>query len=140
MIHHALKDILEKECPDLNWSVRYFMDEDNTGTVYYEGGKDPHRFDPDMYYPSYGVLIRSSDWRKAEEYALRVSEALHKRRNEYMEGYRYQNGKMVLGEGYAVLSIDQVGDVLDLGIVNNEINEWKINFETRLYKLKEGEK
>lgn len=139
MIHGTLAELLSGVCPELTWTTQYFRENDNTGTVYLEDGDDPHQFDPEISYPSFGVLIRSSDWDRAERCAYLVSKTLHKRINEYMSGYLYKDGKKYLRIDYHVLSIMQSGSIMDLGEVEDGVREWKVNFDTRLHKIKEEE-
>ena len=70
----------KKVQPDLKWTVDYYTAEDNTGTIYYEGGSlSSVNDDRNISYPEYMVFIRCSDKRKAEVIAHKMYKLFHKK-------------------------------------------------------------
>ena len=139
MIHEHLKELCETEVPNLEWTTAFYSENDHTGTVHMDGGDSPHQMDGDITYPSFGVLIRSTDWDLVEAAAYRVMNLLHKRRNEIMFGYLYSGGRRTTRMTYQVMSIMNRGGILELGITDNNVREVRLIFDTRLFKLKEEE-
>lgn len=80
MIQEYLMNQAKQLYPDLKWSVDYYTAEDNTGTVYYEGGSPSNvNNETGIRYPEYMVFIRSSDYSKAEVIAHKLYKFFHKK-------------------------------------------------------------
>lgn len=125
--------------PNLKWSVNYYSDNDDTGTVYVNGGNGVGRYESPLIFPSYQVLIRSRDWDKAERYAQRTLELLNKRQNEMYECYLYENNKPVEKYTVELLSLENYGGVLSLGVVEDSVREYSINFDATINVINKEE-
>lgn len=81
MIQEYLMNQAKQLQPDLKWTVDYYTAEDNTGTVYYEGGSLSNvNNETDMSYPEYMVFIRCSDYSKSEVVAHKMYKLFHKKK------------------------------------------------------------
>lgn len=139
MLHDALKDILANALPDLEWTVNYYYDNDNTGTVYVNGGNGVARYESPLQHPSYQIFIRSTDWDKAELYADRTLHLLNKRANEIHEVYLYKNNQPYIKRTVELLYLENQGGVLSLGVVEDDVREYSINFDATLRIINEEE-
>lgn len=137
MIQTFLKDKLQALLPDLTWTASFRTANDNTGTVYYEGGGQPAQYDVPTRYPRYMVYISSSDWKYAEYAAETVFQTLHKFKNEIVEVKFYKGGNVVATKSYRVFLITAAGDPIDLG-VTNDVRDFSINFDVTLTEIKGG--
>ncbi|WP_029265689.1 phage tail terminator protein [Virgibacillus alimentarius] len=136
MIQKPLMRILEKEIPDLNWSINYRTADDHTGTVYSTGGSKPDKYDTNYRYPSYQVYIRSSDWDYAETLAHKVFDILHKKENFNVTTSYKRDGITLLDKRYHVFLITASSDILRVG-VNKGVMEYSVNFDVDLIESKE---
>lgn len=125
MIQSFLKNELQTVLPQLEWTIDFYTGEDNTGTVYSEGGEPPDTYDVGFRYPQYMILIRSSDWTLAEQAAQIVLKTLHKK----------ENLPISIGtSNYMVYFITAMGEPIRLGVKNN-IMEWTVNFQVTLREV-----
>ena len=131
MIQRYLMNELKVILPALEWSVDFYTGEDNTGTVYYEGGAPPDLSDMDWRYPAYMIYIRSSDWQLAEQAAQAVYSALHKQQDMQVQIEQYDGENVVGAKAYHVLFIEAMSEPLRIGVDKN-IMEYSINFRVTL--------
>lgn len=124
--------------PDLEWTVDYKTANDNTGTVYYEGGGKPGEYDVPTRYPRYMVYISSSDWDYAEYAAQAVFDALHKLENEYVTVEFEKDGNVVATKSYRVFLVKAASEPIPLG-VENDVMDYSVNFDVTLVENKEEE-
>jgi hypothetical protein len=134
MIQLYLMNELKGILPALEWSIDFYSGEDNTGTVYYEGGASPDLNDMNWRYPSYMVYIRSSDWRFAEQAAQAVYNALHKRQDLQVQIEQYDGENVVGVKTYHVLFIQATSEPLRIGVDNN-IMDYSVNFQVTLREV-----
>ncbi|MCG1009224.1 hypothetical protein J4760_04050 [Salinicoccus sp. ID82-1] len=139
MIHEPLMNLLKAEMPDLSWSINNFRAVDNIGAVYNRAGRGPSNGEGEIHRPLYQVLIRSSDWDKAELYAYKVQKLLHKRQNEIMDAYFYKNAAPFKRVTVEVMLLESVGGINFLGVSEDKTHEYSINFDATLHILKEEE-
>ncbi|WP_342512794.1 hypothetical protein MKY34_19635 [Sporosarcina sp. FSL K6-1522] len=134
MIQSFLKEKLKKLLPDLTWTVDYKTANDNTGTVYYEGGGKPAEYDVSTRYPRYMVLLSSSDWEYAEHAAQVVFDSLHKIMHETVQVDFFKNGDVVATKRYRVFLITAASEPLPLG-VENDVMDYSVNFDVTLMEI-----
>lgn len=139
MIHEPLMNMLKAEMPDLSWSVNNYRANDNVGAVYNRQGRGSSRYEGNIHRPLYQVLIRSSDWDKAELYAYKVQTMFHKYTNDNMIAHLYKNAIPVKRLTVDVMLLENVGGVAFLGAAENNTHEYSINFDATLNILKEEE-
>lgn len=136
MIQEFLMNKLKPLLPDLEWTVDYKTADDNTGTVYYEGGGQPDQYDVPTRYPRYMVYLSSSDWDYAQYAAQVVFDSLHKFQNQIVTVNFYKNGNVVASKSYRVFLITAASDPLPLG-VENDVMDYSVNFDVTLTEIKE---
>lgn len=139
MIHENLANLLQVELPDLKWSSNFYALNSETGTVYVNGGDGVGRYESPIIRPSYQVLIRSKDWDKAELYAHDTLKLLDKRANEIVTAHLYRNGTPVRRLTVKIIYLENFGGVLNLGVVEDDVREYSINFDATLRIIKEEE-
>lgn len=127
MIQSYLKDELKLVLPQLEWTIDYFSGEDNTGTVYSEGGPAPDSYEASFRFPQYMVLIRSSDWLMAEQATQTALNAFHRKTNVLV---------LLGSKKYRIYFIEAMGEPIRLGAQNN-VMEWTVNFQVTLREVKE---
>ena len=130
-----------RECealhPELEWTVLHFTEKDNSGQVFIDNELDPHQYDADIYYPSYGIVVRSTDWNLVESIAYNLRDNFHKRMNELKFGYFYKNNELYKKVTYQMLSLMNRAGVMNLGVDEYDIMTFKIILDARLIKIKE---
>lgn len=136
MIQEFLMNKLKPLLSDLEWTVDYKTADDNTGTVYYEGGGKPGEYDVPIRYPRYMVYISSSDWDYAEYAAQAVYDRLHKLANESVIVEFKKDGNVVATKSYRVFLMTATSEPLPLG-VENDVMDYSVNFDVTLTEIKE---
>lgn len=136
MIQYHLMQKLQPILPDLEWSVDYYTEKDNTGVVYYEGGGSPGIYDVPIRHPRYMVYISSSDWDYAKYAAQVVYDALHKLTNETVTVEFEKDGNVVETKSYRVFLIKAASEPLPIGVENN-VMDYSVNFDVTLVENKE---
>ncbi|WP_339233811.1 minor capsid protein [Oceanobacillus sp. FSL W7-1281] len=136
MIQYHLMKKLQPILPDLEWTFDYKTANDNTGTVYYEGGGTPEKYDVPIRYPRYMVYISSSDWDYAEYAAQAVYDALHKLTNESVTVEFKKDGNVVATKSYRVFLIKAASEPLPIG-VEHDVMDYSVNFDVTLVENKE---
>ncbi|POD46287.1 hypothetical protein BKM15_25950 [Pseudomonas syringae pv. syringae] len=126
MIHRYLKDEAAKAIPGLGWSINFYSGTDNTGTVYTEGGPPGETNDVKTRTPEYMVYIRSSDWDAAETYAQQVYDLFHERKQFVITEK---------GRTFIVYFIEALSEPIRLGVADNNIMEYSINFRATLREV-----
>lgn len=136
MIDENLMDILKTNIPELEWSVNFRTSDDNTGTVYNEGGLKPSEYEDGMEYPQYMVYIRSSNFELAKEAARKTFENLHKLQNVIMNvPIRDLTTDEITGYyPVHVLLITALSTPLRIGVTDN-VMEYSVNIQVILRKL-----
>ncbi|OAK70095.1 hypothetical protein [Lederbergia galactosidilytica] len=136
MIQEFLMNRLQPLLPDLEWTVDYKTADDNTGTVYYEGGGQPDQYDVPTRYPRYMVYLSSSDWDYVQYAAQVVFDSLHKLQNQIVKVDFYSKGNVVASKSYRVFLIIAASDPNPLG-VDNDVMDYSVNFDVTLTEIKE---
>ncbi|MFD1066690.1 hypothetical protein [Oceanobacillus locisalsi] len=136
MIQYHLMKKLQLILPDLEWTVDYKTANDNTGTVYYEGGGSPGIYDVPIRHPRYMVYVSSSDWGYAEYAAQTVHDTLHKIFNEPVTVEFMKNGNVVATKSYRVFLIKSASEPLPLGVEHDKM-DYSVNFDVTLVENKE---
>lgn len=135
MIESKLVEILREEIPDLSWSESFRTEDDNTGTVYDEGGPRPSLYEERMLYPQYMIYIRSSNFGKAKNAAHEVFNTLHQMANVIMEVPIYDDNDAIVGtELFQVFLIEALSTPLRIGVKDN-VMEYSVNIQATLRKL-----
>lgn len=125
MIQSYLKDQLAMVLPQLEWTFDFYTGDDNTGTVYSEGGPSPDAYESGFRFPQYMVLVRSTDWAFAEQAAQKAFALFHK---------KYDFLVTIDSKKYRVYSIEAMGEPLRLGVKDN-VMEWTVNFQTTIREV-----
>lgn len=134
-LHSAFKD----ELPDVTWTIDNYYAEDNTVSIYYAPGRVPDVYDTEYRYPGYQVWIRSKDWNYAKLIAELVYEHLNKLRNLTVE-IDYKKEKVVkLTKKYHVFFIEASSDIIQIGINDDGLMEYSLNFDVTLTEKKQQE-
>lgn len=137
MIHDDLMEECKEMFPELEWTVLFHTEKDNSGQVFIDNELDPHEYDADIYYPSYGIVIRSSDWSTAESIAYELRSHFHKRLHEVRYGYLYKGEELYKKTAYHMLSLMNRAGVMNLGVDEYGIITFKVILDSRLIKIKE---
>lgn len=135
MIQEYLMHELEEVIPGLSWTVDYYTDDDNTGTVYASSSSRPDPYDTEYRYPGYQVFIRSSDWDLAKLAAEMAYMKLHRKSNFKVEVNYEKDGEVVKTKQILVLFIMAASDPLRLG-ANDGIMEYSVNFDVTMKEEK----
>lgn len=133
MIQEYLMNELEEVIPGLSWTIDYFTDDDNTGTVYASSSSQPDVYDTNYRYPGYQVFIRSSDWDLAKFAAEMTFMKLHKKSNFTVDvDVDLEEGEEVVeAKQFLVFFIMAASDPLRIGD-NDGIMEYSINFDVTM--------
>lgn len=135
MIQDYIRDELKGILPELEWTSDYYTAEDNTGTVYAEGGSGADIYESGLRYPSYMVYIRSSDWYLSRRAAEMVHDRFHGKSNFTAVVNQYDKDGNVLGtKTYHVLFIMDIGEPNRIG-VDNGIMDYSVNFQVTLREV-----
>ena len=141
MIQRWLKDQLVAAYPGVIFAADYEPDANQSGTVFYEGGGAPARFDAKFRYPRYMIWIESDDWGMAEYLAQSIFETLHelhlKTGPQLVEvEYRDRSGEIIATEQVYLHRIVADGGPNRIG-VDGEKMQYSINFDTTITNQKE---
>ncbi|MGH0417543.1 hypothetical protein [Bacillus cereus] len=136
MIHRYLRDILEMEIHGLEWTIDNYTGEDDTGTIFYETPSGNEINDErDFIFPSYQVYIRSTDYTKAEFYALRTFELLNKRHDERADiTFKDKKGRVLGIRSYMIFFIN-CEPPIRVG-VDKKSMEYSINMSVTIKEIK----
>jgi hypothetical protein len=126
MIQEYFKSIAEFTYPNFVWSADYYLEEDNTGTIFYEGGGQPSTNDLGLRYPSYMIMLRSSNWEVVEDTAESLLTTFHLAQNQSFTTSR--------GKTYEIIYIEAQGEPIRLGVINGKM-EYTINFNCTLREV-----
>lgn len=136
MIQTYIRNILSDALPSLNWTVDYKTANDETGTVYYEGGSKPGEYDVPTRFPRYMVYISSSDWGFAEFAAMKAKELIHKRGGDIVRVDYTKGEEIIETKVFKIQMIRASGDINPLG-VENGVMDFSVNFDADLIEMKE---
>lgn len=139
MIGQYLVRTLKDELPKLTWTEAFYTANDNTGTVYTDGGRGVGRYESPLRFPTYQLLIRSSDWDMAETYAIKALELINKTSDVTTDVYLYENGKAIEKRTVNIMYLENRGGILNLGIDEDNIRSYSINFDATLNVLNKEE-
>lgn len=135
MIQHWMKEQLETAFEGVRVTVDYEPDIATYGTVFYEGGGAPTRYDFQLRKPNYMIWIQSKDWGHAELLAQTAFDLFHKYHTRFpnvaIPVEYYQNAELVKTEIFELKNIFAVGEVNRLGVENDNM-QYSVNFETLL--------
>jgi len=131
-------DLLAVKMPDMTWTVNNLRDTDDTGTVYADNLSLQYQ-EGAVFTASYQVLLRSTDWGKAETYAHNTLSILDRRQNETLHPILYKKGAPYKRLTVDLLGLRNYGGVLFLGIGEDNTHEYSINFDARMHLIKEEE-
>lgn len=78
MIQEYLMDRGKEVAPHLTWTVDFYSNPIDTGTVFYEGGTPGNKnSEVHIRYPQYMFYIRTKNWSEAEVVSHRLYKILH---------------------------------------------------------------
>lgn len=123
MIHETLMEYCQLTVPELNWTVNFYTDDANTGTVYEESGPTPDTYDFRWRYPEYMIYIRAKDWDLSRAYAQSIFDLLHGKLN-----FRV----ISLGRTFYVQSLYALSEIIRVGVDENDNMEYSINFRATI--------
>ncbi len=140
----------------IRYTVNWYTGKDNTITVYASGGFPPDKYDFEYQYPTYQVMVRSSDYGWASDVATLINDFLHKYDNDniFTVYSAVVNDKIVQGdtdwkdkllekateeqakslEAFRVYQIVSASEPLRLG-VENDVMEYSLNFDVTLTRM-----
>ena len=130
MIDKYLMNLLKDNIKGVVWSRITTSLEDNSGVVYYEGGREPSVYDDDSRYPSYMIYIESSDILKAESIAQQTFNLLHKKSNFDVD---VPIGNIT--KQYKVQTINAM-EPIRVGIRDNGVAMYSVNIDVIMYPKK----
>jgi hypothetical protein len=130
MIEGFLRERLQAAYPQLTWSENNYEDQDNTGTVYAEGGGAPSRYEDGFRFPNYMVWVRSSDFSLAERASKGSVELLNKLNNEG-KPFEYTDYE---GIKYNVYFVEATGEANRVGR-DEGVMEWSSNFRATIRRI-----
>ncbi|MFB1100911.1 hypothetical protein [Terribacillus sp. JSM ZJ617] len=138
MIQRYLAELLGEKFPELTWTYGFYSNDDNTGTVYYEGGGKPSTYEDGTRYPRYMIWLRSSAWSYVESLGSQIQEELHRKGDFDVTVPIFNAQEEQIGEEqYHVYLIEAAGDPNQIGVQDN-VMEYSLNFDVTLTKIKGG--
>lgn len=123
MIQGYIKGVMEAAYPQLIWTEDNYVEQDNTGTVYKEGGEKPDTYESGIRFPYYMIWVRSSDFDLAQKVSEGSINALNKTHAVEWTDHN--------GQTYEIIFIEAIGDANRIG-KNGEVMEWSSNFKVTL--------
>ncbi|PAE17291.1 hypothetical protein CHH91_04610 [Virgibacillus sp. 7505] len=138
MIQEYLMNRLAAKFPGLTWTTSFYTNNDNTGTIYYEGGSKPSTYEDKMRYPRYMIWLRSSKWAYLESLVDQIHEELHEKGNFTVAVPLYDEQERQIGEDLLhVYFIEAASDPNRIG-VQDDVMEYSLNFDVTLKKVRGG--
>lgn len=137
MIQSYLREEAEKVVPYLEWTYDQYTSDDNTGTVYYEGGPVGSKNDEtDPRYPQYMFYIRSSNWDLAEYAVHTIRNHFHKQTNQTVS-LEMAFPEMVTPpiKTFEVLLMEVIVEPIRVE-VEDKVAVWSVNFQVTLREEK----
>lgn len=136
MIQKFLSEKVKALVSDMLVTYDFKPREDNTITVYFEGGTDPNEYDLPIRHPRYMVYLSSSDWDYVESLSNQVFDLLSNLDSQMVDvDFLGRGGETLYTKLYKIQSISPQGDLIPLGISNN-IRNFSMNFEVTLIEAK----
>lgn len=126
MIQDFFKENCEELFPNYSWSVDYFVDKDNSGSVYSEGGSKPSTYEDKLRYPNYMIMLRSSNWEQVEQDSHLVLKTFRD-----MSQTLYIDSR---GKTFEIYFIEPQSEPVRLGVTDN-IMEYTINFNCTIREV-----
>lgn len=132
MIQRTIKNILQDNIPDLEWTVDYRTSPTEFGVVYYDGGYPPKRNDLKAQRMNYQVEIRSKDFDKAFNRAFQCYNLLDDIVDLLAEIPVYEDGELLHTERHYVLYIQAEVPPIRVGVVEDSM-VYTINFVALIF-------
>lgn len=133
MIEDNLRIILMTNIDaDITWSVNHSTLKDDSVTVYNSGGDKPSSYEGVFESPQYQVIVKSSDYDKATDIANRIYRLLHKFSNE-----RVTVETNTVDTDYKIYLITALHTPILLGVNDDDVMEYSLNFKAELLRLSE---
>lgn len=133
MIEDNIRGILQSRIDnDINWSINYATLKDDIVTVYNSGGSKPSTYEGRLYNPNYQIIVKSSDFDKATSIADQIFTILHKYSNDKIT-VDYSNREV----DYKIYFIEALHTPILIGVNDDEVMEYSLNFTTHILKLEE---
>lgn len=133
MIEDNLRMILMKNIDtDMTWSVNHSTLKDDSVTIYNSGGDKPSSYEGVLESPQYQVIVKSSDYDKATDIANRIYHLLHKFSNE-----RITIETNTVEIDYKIYLVTALHTPLLLGVNNDDVMEYSLNFRAEILRLSE---
>ncbi|MCC2087887.1 minor capsid protein [Mammaliicoccus sciuri] len=117
---------------DMTWSVNHSTLKDDSVTVYNSGGDKPSSYEGVFESPQYQVIVKSSNYDKATDIANKIYHLLHKFSNE-----RITVDYDTVQVDYKIYLITALHTPLLLGVNNDDVMEYSLNFKAEILKLSE---
>lgn len=136
MIEQAIMNYLKSNIQtDMLISMNFTTRNDNTIVVYSDPGEPPSMYEGQLIRPRYQVIVKSSDFAKANDVAIEIYEALHQHRYDTMT-VSYKTREI----DYNVYSIDSLHLPARLGVDEDNIMSYSLNFQSQIKKASERKK
>lgn len=133
MIEDNLRQILLTNIDaDVTWSINHSTLKDDSVTIYNSGGVKPSSYEGVFESPQYQVIVKSSDYDKATDIANRIYYLLHKYSNE-----RITVETNTVDIDYKIYLITALHTPLLIGVNNDDVMEYSLNFNAEILKLSE---
>lgn len=117
---------------DVTWSINHSTLKDDSVTIYNSGGAKPSSYEGVFESPQYQVIVKSSDYDKATDIANRIYRLLHKFSNE-----RVTVETNSVDTDYKIYLVTALHTPLLLGVNDDDVMEYSLNFQAELLRLSE---
>lgn len=132
MIEYNLMQLLrEQDQFDMTFSINSSNIKDNIVSIYSTGGSPPSTYEGRLGTPRYQIVVKSSDFDLAKEKAYDIIELLHGLQSLVMSVELKTKSIPI-----KVMQIRALHEPALLGVNEDDIMEYSINFETQLIPLK----
>lgn len=132
MIEQPLKNYIKNALDnDMYYTINYSSVNDNIVTVYSESGERPSSYKGVLIKPNYQVLIKSSNFEKAYNVADKIYNLLHQLQDIIMT-VQLEDREL----NFKVYSIEALHLPARLGVDEDEIMSYSINFQTYIKEIK----
>ncbi|MDW3926430.1 minor capsid protein [Staphylococcus saprophyticus] len=136
MIEQAIMNYLKSNLQtDMLISMNFTTRNDNTIVVYSDPGEQPSMYEGQLIQPRYQIIVKSSDFAKATAISLQIYDLLHQYRYDTMT-VSYKTREI----DYNVYSIDGLHLPARLGVDEDNIMSYSLNFQSQIKKANERKK